>query len=154
MRPVRRRDHPRPQPARKLQAPKSRLQESSDCFSFDGHGSFIGQLSDLALFCLDQRHEFLHFSREPTNGSIAIIAAARLLGPIAAEKGPILRTPIIEPEPVLRHDHLTETLECRVGPNALVVRNARGVRHVFEAKLPRKSARQVRLTARSELKTV
>src|SRR6266536_6019701 len=56
---------------------------------------FVGQRGDLALSVLDQRHEFLHFSREPANGRVAIITAARLLGSVAAEKGPILRTPII-----------------------------------------------------------
>src|SRR5437773_2462856 len=136
-------------PSTKLQAPRK-----PQLFFIRASGQFIGQLSDLAFFGLDQRHEFLHFRREPANGRIAIIAAARLLGPIAAEKGPILRTPVIEPEPVLRHNHLTETLERSVRPNPLLVSSARSVRHVLEAKLPRECARQVRLAARRELKAV
>src|SRR5438046_38535 len=136
-------------PSTKLQAPR-KLQ----LFFIRALRQFIDQLSDLAFFGLDQRHEFLHFRREPANGRIAIIAAARLLGPIASEKGPILRAPVIEPEPVLRDNRLTETLECSVRPNALRVHSTRGVRHVLEAKLPRECARQVRLAARHELKTV
>src|SRR2546425_6679226 len=129
-------------PSTKLQAPRKR-----QLFFIRASRQFIGQLSDLVFFGLDQRHEFLHFRREPANGRIAIIAAARLLGPIAAEKGPILRTPVIEPELVLRHDHVTETFEGSVRPDALLLRNACGLRHVVEAKLPRECARQVRLTA-------
>src|SRR5438034_9713125 len=98
-------------PSTKLRAPR-KLQ----LLFIRASRQFIGQLSDLAFFGLDQRHEFLHFRREPANGRIAIIAAARLLGPIAAEKGPMLRTPVVEPEPVLRDNHLPAALERSVPP--------------------------------------
>src|SRR5213596_2717784 len=47
-------------PSTKLQAPRKR-----QLFFIRSSRKFIGQLSDLALFGLDQGHEFLHFSREP-----------------------------------------------------------------------------------------
>src|SRR5205814_3584721 len=103
---------------------------------------------------LDQRHELFHFRRKPADARVAMIATAGLLRPIAAEERPILRPAVIEPKPVLGHDRPAQALEGCVGPNAVLVRKARGSSDVAEAELPGERARSERMTARCELQTV
>src|SRR6266496_2172877 len=88
-------------------------------------GKLIGQLGNLAFPGFDQRDELFHLGGEPADLRIAVISAAGLLGPVTAEESPILWTPVIEPEPVLRHDHLANAFKRRVGPDAIILRRPR-----------------------------
>ena len=128
------------------------------CFEL---GAFICSLRKLVcqfgyflLLHFYERHKLFHFRRKPANARIAMIAAARLRRPVAAEERPVLRTPVIEPEPVLRPDSLTETFERRVGPGTVLVRLARVIGESTATELPGTDARHPCMTARCELKAV
>src|SRR3954469_2063815 len=102
----------------------------------------------------DERSEAFHFLREPADFRIAMIAAARLFGAVATEKGPILRTPIIKPQTILRANFLSQLFKRGIRPNAVFVRNARVCSHIAGADLARECRCQDCLAARRELKSI
>ena len=51
-----------------------------------------------------------------------MVAAAGLLGAVAREEGPVLGTPVVEPEAVLGDDELSEFLEASIAPCFAVLR--------------------------------
>src|SRR5256884_7647628 len=114
----------------------------------------VRQFGYIPLLHFYERHKLFHFRRKPANARIAMIAAAGLRRPVAAEERPVLRAPVIEPEPVLCHDSLTETFERRVGPGTVLVRLARVIGEFTETELPGTDARHPCMTARRELKAV
>src|ERR1051325_3672357 len=71
----------------------------------------------LLLLRTNQRHILFHLGRETAHIRVSMIPAARLTGTIAAEKGPVLRAPIVEPKPVLLDDELAKRFAARVRPN-------------------------------------
>src|SRR5438094_2769944 len=123
-----------------LRSDGGKLAQFPAIFTLFGAASLHGDLRkfrcqslDLALLRLDQGHKLLHLRRKPAQLRVAVIPAARLFGPVAPKKSPVLRTPVLEPEPVLRHDHPTQPFVHDVRPNSLLVRLARRLRHFAEA---------------------
>ena len=83
-----------------------------------------------------------------------MIATARLTDTIAAEKRPVVGTPIIKPQTILRHDQTPHTFELCIGPPAVFIRIASAFCEIIKSKLAHKRIRYQRLAALGELESV
>src|ERR1041385_4682214 len=83
-----------------------------------------------------------------------MIAAARLFSAIATEESPILRAPIIKPQPVLRANFLAQMFERRICPNAVFVRNPSEFGHVARPHFAREGGGKDGLSVRCQLQAV
>src|SRR3712207_3290883 len=78
------------------------------CTSWPLH--FRRECPKLTLFGFDEREELFQLFGKPSLVRIAMIAAARLVGAIASEERPVLRTVIMKPELVLHYDQIAQSL--------------------------------------------
>src|SRR5687768_15630285 len=84
----------------------------------------IGSAFDSRFGVGNERRELFHFFREPADFWIAMVPAARLRNAIAAEEGPVLRTPVIKPKTILGADFLAQLLKRRMRPDAILISDA------------------------------
>src|SRR5262245_44662660 len=83
-----------------------------------------------------------------------MVAAAGLARAVAAEEGPVLWAPVVEPQAVFRHDGLSEALESGVWPESIGVRFAGALRDVRQSKLPGNGAGDQCLATSGQLQAV
>ena len=112
------------------------------------------ETGDFLLLGFEQCAELLDFLRKPANFRITMIAAARLLGAIAAEERPILRAPIIEPVPVLCNDGLAQALERVAFPCSIRAGFARFANATLQSQLPGEYDGAPCVTTRGELEAI
>ena len=111
---------------------------------------FSSQGADLVFLLADQWLKFLHFLGEPADFWIVVVTAAGLFHAIAAEEGPVLRPPVIEPEAVFGGNQLSKGLGVLLLPGAVPGKYWR----MFQPKFFGECQCNYTVSARSQLKPV